>query len=436
VRPSLTLNGGLRYDLDTGLSALDQYTPPGFHHLNTQKNELAPRAGFAWTPFHNRRTVIRGGGGLYYDQNHSVLVGVYMTSTAQPLLPGGAVFNVNATRPGLNPYCTGNPACSTSVPAALQSALKEVLAFALANQTVPVFPKAGGTISLGGQSYVLPPLPNVPGTSTPAPTGSAYDFDTNVKIPYNVQGTIGVGHDFGHNLNASVDYVGIKGFDQIILRNININPNTLAPVNPSFQSLSSFGDGGWFTSKSLQAHVVYRSRRGDSVQGAYTFGRSNSNGTFGLSSRAVQATNPFDYSLDNGPSGNDVHHILNVSGTVKAPFGISFAPLLTYTSALPYTATTTAATVPGCLAYYTVCYPTGYSRSSVRGEGTYSLNGRLSKAVRFKETKVLTVFFEAYNLTNHTNFTTFQANVLAATFGQPTAAGAKRQLQLGARFDF
>ncbi|MEZ5285705.1 MAG: TonB-dependent receptor [Vicinamibacterales bacterium] len=54
--PSLTLNLGLRYDLQF----LDT--------IDTDTNNLSPRAGFAWTPTASRDLVIRGAAGLYFDR--------------------------------------------------------------------------------------------------------------------------------------------------------------------------------------------------------------------------------------------------------------------------------------------------------------------------------------------------------------------------------
>jgi len=55
ITPNFTLNYGLRYELDT------QFAP-----LTTYKKDFAPRISFAWDPFKDHKTVVRGGYGIFY----------------------------------------------------------------------------------------------------------------------------------------------------------------------------------------------------------------------------------------------------------------------------------------------------------------------------------------------------------------------------------
>jgi hypothetical protein len=55
ITSGFTLNYGLRYELDS------QYLP-----LTTYKKDFAPRVSFAWDPFKDHKTVIRGGYGIFF----------------------------------------------------------------------------------------------------------------------------------------------------------------------------------------------------------------------------------------------------------------------------------------------------------------------------------------------------------------------------------
>jgi Carboxypeptidase regulatory-like domain len=55
IRSNFTLNYGVRYQIDS------QFLP-----LNTEYRDVAPRLSFAWDPFNDHKTVVRGGYGIFY----------------------------------------------------------------------------------------------------------------------------------------------------------------------------------------------------------------------------------------------------------------------------------------------------------------------------------------------------------------------------------
>jgi hypothetical protein len=105
ISPRLTLNLGVRYDVETGRASdnnmqssfdLAQINPaagvPGVvtfagvngapnSDFNADKNNFAPRVGFAWRPFGDEKTVVRGGFGVFYGNpddlgfNNSAVLG-------------------------------------------------------------------------------------------------------------------------------------------------------------------------------------------------------------------------------------------------------------------------------------------------------------------------------------------------------------------------
>jgi hypothetical protein len=435
----LTLNFGVRYDIDRGGIGLNKLVLPDRTHFKGIYDQVSPRLGMAWSPFRNKGTVFRAGLGLFYDKTTYNIYGAYR-SDATAIVS----YDLAANRPTGNPYCFGNSLCSSgTVPTLLQQYVQFELAKAMVNFALPRFPLPGepnDVITIGSTTLSIPPPTFIGPTGgvLPSPTGASKDFVPDFKNGGTFQYSLGAATEFGSNVTASTDFVYNRGFDQYLIMDTNVNPITKAPpIDPRFTSILTWTNLGLFTSSSLRTKVTYRSRFGD-VQMAYTLGWVSDNTINGFAAGTnVAQTNPLDAMYDWGPASTDVRHNINASGTYRAPLGIQISPILQIMSALPYTATTNAATVPGCEAWFTKCYPVGYSKNSLRGSRTIMLNARLSKTVQLGENRAVTGLVEAFNLPNIANFgTRYGTNITSANFQKVTGAGSMRQLQLGFRFDF
>ncbi|HYM12313.1 MAG TPA: TonB-dependent receptor [Bryobacterales bacterium] len=102
VRTDLTLNLGLRYDLETMPALKGNPDLPATNRINTDKNNFGPRVGIAWNPSGSQKTVVRLGGGMYYGRTQNSTISNFITNNGQrfkgyfflPNSPGAPTFQM------------------------------------------------------------------------------------------------------------------------------------------------------------------------------------------------------------------------------------------------------------------------------------------------------------------------------------------------------
>ncbi len=401
VRNGLTLNLGLRYDVDNtilvGNELVDTYNQrfvsnfggsAPLSKVKPDRNNVSPRVGFVWLPTADHRTTIRGSAGIFYDQNHFNYNDTYINQTL--LTVNRITINANDS--------TQNPFWNPADPAGSKLAARAYLA-----SFFPGFP---------------PPSNTVKQTAT--------GMDPSFHIPYSTQGTIGFTHEFANRIYVQADVVYSRGHDVVLQRNINITKDASGNwvgIDPRFGAFNTYQNLGYIKYTALQSRVEYR---GAKLRGglSYTLGkaRSNSSAT-GVGGGA--ATNPLDINVDDGPTSEDRRHVVASDFSYLFPWDFQLAGIARYASALPYSATNS-----------TVVYARPLPRNSLRGDSESNVDLRASKNVKFGGRYEIVVFWEMFNVFNTLNFVQYQGNQLSSSYQLPQRALPMRRQQLGLRFDF
>ncbi|HWC95228.1 MAG TPA: TonB-dependent receptor [Candidatus Sulfopaludibacter sp.] len=384
VSPRLVVNLGLRYDL--------QYLKT----ISTDTNNLSPRAGFAWTPFAARRTVVRGSFGLFYDR-------VPLRALANALLSSGN---------------------STTLTGASQV-----------------------SVSLSPAQSGAPMFPNILAASA-LPAGVLANFSTmnrHIQNGYSEQGSVEVEQQLGPHSTLSVGYEHLRGLHLILSLNQNVPSCAAAGTNngcrpdPNYANNSQYSSAG--DSRYDGLHITYLQKpvRWGSYRISYAWSKALDNeGEFFFSS----PIDNFNIWKDYGRSDDDQRHRLSFDGTVQAR-GFQLSGILQYDSALPLNITSGATTIQGTAARPLV-NGEFIGRNTGIGNDAFTVNARLSRGFRVAEHVTLEAMGEVFNALNHRNNVTkngvfgtglYPSNP-APGFGNVTAVGDSRVMQVALRLKF
>jgi hypothetical protein len=238
---NFTVNFGLRYDHDDGLSNADLARAPLISTFDpelgkTPKNDnkrFAPQAGFSWNVKGDGKTVIRGGGGLYYETN--IFNNLLFDRTSNlapglgndtPLFTAGAAFVIDP-RDGSTLFdfltdCTGVAPSSATPNNCFAGSIGASIPFAV---------QAEGLLKAASAQLAAnwPAPGSVPKFNIDQGTSGGSLVDPNYRSPYGTQINIGVQRELRPGLVLSADYIMNRGvhFNTAVERNRIGAANTL-----------------------------------------------------------------------------------------------------------------------------------------------------------------------------------------------------------------
>ncbi len=152
---------------------------------------------------------------------------------------------------------------------------------------------------------------------------------------------------------------------------------------------------------------------------------------------------PTDLSKDWGRSDDDQRHRLVINGSTTLPYQFELSGALQAYSALPFNITSGVNTIQGT-AGRPIVDGEFIERNAGVGSDFFSLSLRVSRWFRVTDRIGVEGIVEAFNLTNRSNVITRNTNFGSGsypdnplpTFGQVTAVGEPRAVQIGLRMRF
>ena len=302
-RPNLTFNMGLRYEYYTPLREKNgtmsnlQYGPQGLIDARVvvtdelwkpDRNNFAPRLGFAWSPaMFDNKMVLRGGFGVNFDR-----------------LPLAPFLNTHGNPPFFARYnlCCGTASTDFGSPFAGGQILYS-LGSSSSPFSYPVNPKLAQGINPatggpnGGAVEIYGALANEPN-----PYVYAYSLDLQYNLPWHIVGSLG--------------YQGSSTHKQMrIVPEHNLAPNNgaafFAVYFPTPDVNANYN--------AMNLRVTKQFSQGFQIDGMYRWSKSIDTLSYGGPGFVTNQTFPQDQSQERGPSDYDVRHSFIMTGLWDLP---------------------------------------------------------------------------------------------------------------------
>ena len=309
ARPNLTLNMGLRYEYFGVLKEKDDQianfvfgpngglagsrVEPTSQLYNPDRNNFAPRFGFAYSPKGyglEEKFVIRGGAGISYNRipeivfantrgnppffaRYQICCGTAATDFGSPFAGGQILYTVGTSS---SPFSfPANPALAVGIDPATGTP---------PNRTVEIY----GSLPDTPVAYVY-----------------TYSLETQYAMPYNLTATVGYQGSSSHKLIRLVNQLFVQPV-------IPANYFAFAVFIPTPDVNSNYN--------AMNARLTRRFSRGFQFDAVYRWAKSIDTLSNEGPGAVTNQTFPQDLSQERGPSDFDVRHNFNFSGLWDIPF--------------------------------------------------------------------------------------------------------------------
>jgi len=312
VRPNLTLNLGLRWEYYTPitekqgrLTQLDLGpigNPSPVIHVVSQlyppdRNNFAPRIGFAWSPEkYNSKMVWRGGVGVFYNRFEGAAFGPMRENP-----PFHAAFN----------FCCGTSRKDFSTPF-----LDGIILYELGTTHSPLSFPVNPKLAVG-----VDPVTNFPLSCNSLPVGcfvQVYSTPNKMPNPYTYVYSLETEYQLAPRTTFTIGYAGSFGRKQLRIYDLNQVRDDLSLqhlVNPNFFIQPDVNSNF----NSLNARFAKTFARGFQFDAKYRWSKSMDQSSFGAPDAAANETFPRDLRTEYGPSDYDVSHFFVGSGIWELP---------------------------------------------------------------------------------------------------------------------